>query len=339
MEQATPGGVKRVGILGDGGWGTALAFVLRHNGHEVRVWGPFPDYIAEVRRCRENVKFLPGIPLPPEIRWTADKVETVADADVVILAMPSRYFRSVLESFNPFIPSSASVLSVTKGLDEKTGKRMTEAAEEILSRKHIAALSGPSLAAEVARGIPTAVTIACADHSEAQSLQRLLMNPSFRVYTSDDVIGVELGGALKNVIAIAAGVCDGIRFGENTKAALITRGLAEITRLGCALGAHPATFAGLSGLGDLVVTCASRLSRNHTVGERMGHGEPIDHILKTMEQVAEGVWTCATARALARKHRVDVPITEEVCAVIHEGKDPRAAVRELMMRDAKPERG
>ena len=305
----------------------------------MRVWGPFPDYIAEVQGRHKNEKFLPGIQLPPDIRWTADKAEAVAEADVVILAVPSRFFRSVLESFAGFIPSSASVLSVTKGLDEKTGMRMTEAAEEILNREPVAALSGPSLAAEVARGIPTAVTIACADHAKAQSLQHLLMNPSFRVYTSDDVIGVELGGALKNVIAIAAGVCDGIGFGDNTKAALITRGLAEITRLGCALGAHPATFAGLSGMGDLVVTCASRLSRNHTVGERLGRGEPIDQILKTMEQVAEGVWTCATARALARKHGVEVPITEEVCAVIHEGKDPRAAVRDLMARDAKPERG
>jgi glycerol-3-phosphate dehydrogenase (NAD(P)+) len=214
---------------------------------------------------------------------------------------------------------------------------MTEVAEELLKRP-AAALSGPSLAAEVACGIPTAVTIACTDHVTAKELQDLLMNPFFRVYTSDDVIGVEIGGALKNVISIAAGVCDGISFGDNTKAALMTRGLAEITRLGCALGAHPATFAGLSGMGDLVVTCASRLSRNHMVGERLGRGEAIDYILKSMEQVAEGVWTCATARALARKHNIEVPITEEVYAVIREGKDPRAAVRDLMGRDPKAER-
>jgi glycerol-3-phosphate dehydrogenase (NAD(P)+) len=339
MELGTRGEAKRVSIIGDGGWGTALAIVLHNNGHAVRVWGPFPDYLVEVQRRHINEKFLPGVKLPPDIRWTTDKAETVAEADVVILAVPSRFFRSVLESFAGFIPSSSPILSVTKGLDEKTGKRMTEVAEEILNREPVAALSGPSLAAEVARGIPTAVTIACADHSKAKALQGLLMNPSFRVYTSDDVIGVELGGALKNVIAIAAGVCDGIGFGENTKAALVTRGLAEITRLGCELGAHSATFAGLSGMGDLVVTCASRFSRNHTVGERLGHGEPIDRILKTMEQVAEGVWTCATARALARKHGVQIPITEEVCAVIHEGKDPRTAVKDLMARDAKPERG
>ena len=329
--------MKQVAMIGDGGWGTALAAVLRNNGHATGVWGPFPDYVAEVRRRHINEKFLPGVQLPPDIRWTADPAEAVAEADVVILAVPSRFFRSVLESFVDFIPSSALILSVTKGLDEKTGKRMTEVAEEILKREQIAALSGPSLAAEVARGIPTAVTIACANPIQAKTLQRLFMNPLFRVYTSDDVIGVELGGALKNVIAIAAGVCDGIGFGENTKAALVTRGLAEITRLGRALGARFETFAGLSGMGDLVVTCASRLSRNHAVGERLGRGEPIDRILKTMEQVAEGVWTCATARALARQHGVEVPITEEVCAVIHENKDPRTAVKDLLTRDAKPE--
>ena len=329
--------MNHVAIIGDGGWGTALAVILHGNGHAVRVWGPFEDYIAEIRHRHKNEKFLPGIKLPPDILWTADKAEAVAGTDVVILAVPSRYFRPVLESFAALIPSSAPVLSVTKGLDEKTGKRMTEVAEELLKRP-VAALSGPSLAAEVARGIPTAVTVACADAGIAQGFQSLLMNPAFRVYTSDDVIGVEIGGALKNVIAIAAGVCDGICFGDNTKAALITRGLAEIARLGCALGAHPATFAGLSGMGDLVVTCASRLSRNHSVGERLGRGESIDHILKTMEQVSEGVWTCATARTLAKQHGVEVPITEEVYAVIHQGKDPRSAVRDLMGRDPKKER-
>jgi len=329
--------MNQVAIIGDGGWGTALALVLHGNGHAVRVWGPFEDYIAEIRHRHKNEKFLPGIKLPPDIMWTADKAEAVAGADVMILAVPSRYFRPTLESFAGVIPSSASILSVTKGLDEKSGKRMTEVAEELLKRP-VAALSGPSLAAEVARGIPTAVTIACTDHAIATAFQQLLMNPSFRVYTSDDVIGVEIGGALKNVIAIAAGVCDGINFGDNTKAALITRGLAEIARLGCALGAHAATFAGLSGMGDLVVTCASRLSRNHSVGERLGRGESIDHILKTMEQVSEGVWTCATARSLAKKHGVEVPITEEVYAVIHHGKDPRSAVRDLMGRDPKAER-
>ena len=329
--------MNHVAIIGDGGWGTALAVILHSNGHAVRVWGPFEDYIAEIRHRHKNEKFLPGIKLPPDILLTADKAEAVAGTDVVILAVPSRYFRPVLESFAALIPSSEPVLSVTKGLDEKTGKRMTEVAEELLKRP-VAALSGPSLAAEVARGIPTAVTVACADAGIAQRFQSLFMNPAFRVYTSDDVIGAELGGALKNVVAIAAGACDGIGFGDNTKAALMTRGLAEMGRLGCALGAHPATFAGLSGMGDLVVTCFSRHSRNRAVGERLGRGESIRQILDSMEQVAEGVWTCSTARAVAAQLNISVPITDEVYGVIYEGKDPRAAVQALMTRDPRPER-
>jgi glycerol-3-phosphate dehydrogenase (NAD(P)+) len=330
--------VKTIAIIGDGGWGTALALVLRRNGHRVRVWGPFKDDIERIRRERENVKFLPGADLPPEIVWTADRDEAVAGADTLVLAVPSRFFREVAGSFASCAPKTALVVSVTKGLDKDTGHRMTEVAQALLQQDAVAALSGPSHAEEVARGIPTAVVIACADHAHAGALQKLFMNPLLRIYTSDDVVGVELAGALKNVIAIAAGVSDGIGYGDNTKAALITRGLAEITRLGSALGAHPATFAGLSGMGDLVVTCTSRYSRNRAVGERLGRGEKIDSILKSMEQVAEGVWTCATALRLAHEHNVEVPITEEVNAVIHEGKDPKAAVQSLLSRDPKPER-
>ena len=330
--------MRRIAVIGDGGWGSALALVLHRNGHRVRVWGPFADYIARIREERENVKFLPGADLPPEIEWTADRSEAVDGADAAVLAVPSRFYREVVGSFAPHIPKSALVVSVTKGLDKDTGRRMTEVAQDFLAHGPVAALSGPSHAEEVARGIPTAVVIACADHDRAVALQKLFMNPAFRVYTSDDVVGVELGGALKNVIAIAAGASDGIGFGDNTKAALITRGLAEITRLGTALGAHPATFAGLSGMGDLVVTCASRYSRNRAVGERLGRGEKIEDILKSMEQVAEGVWTCSTALRLASEHQVDVPITEEVDAVICKGKDPRHAVQSLLSRDPKPER-
>jgi glycerol-3-phosphate dehydrogenase (NAD(P)+) len=342
--------MKQVTVIGDGGWGTALALVLHRNGHRVRVWGPFSDYIARIREERENVKFLPGADLPPEIEWTADPAPELFafgsehgagqafHADAVVLAVPSRFYRNVIKSFAPHIPKSALVVSVTKGLDKETGRRMTEVAQGFLRHGPVAALSGPSHAEEVARGIPTAVVIACADPARAVALQKLFMSPAFRVYTSDDVIGVELGGALKNVIAVAAGVSDGIGFGDNTKAALITRGLAEITRLGAALGAHPATFAGLSGMGDLVVTCTSRHSRNRAVGERLGRGEKIESILKSMEQVAEGVWTCATALRLAREHKVDVPITEEVDAVVHKGKNPKHAVQALLTREAKPER-
>lgn len=330
--------MKHIAILGDGGWGTALALVLHRNGHAVRVWGPFADYIEQVRARGENTKFLPGIPLPPEIEWTADRETAVADVDGVILAVPSQFYAAVSESFETLIPSSRLLLSVTKGLDKDTHRRMTETAERILSCGHIAALSGPSHAEEVARGVPTAVVAACTDHGRAEYWQTLFNHEVFRVYTSDDVVGVELGGAVKNVIAIAAGVSDGIGFGDNTKAALVTRGLAEITRLGIALGAHSETFSGMSGMGDLIVTCTSRLSRNRGVGERLGRGEKIGDILKSMEQVAEGVWTCANARALAADVNVEVPITEEVYAVVHEGKSPQRAVETLLARDPRPER-
>ncbi len=378
--------MSNVTVIGDGGWGTALAMVLHRNGHAVRVWGPFPDYIDRVQRTRENQKFLPGVNIPTEILFTADRKTAMRETDRVILAVPSRYFREVLQTFAGLIPDSARILSVTKGLDKETHQRMSEIAGEICRRareRHVltdaatpeelrprpdsrsrarervaishpppdqvltdaatpvscvAALSGPSHAEEVARGIPTAVTVACSDHAVACEWQDLFSNEAFRVYTSDDMVGVELGGALKNVIAIAAGVSDGIGFGNNTKAALVTRGLAELARLGTALGAHPATFAGLSGVGDLVVTCTSRLSRNRAVGERLGRGEKIESILKSMEQVAEGVWTCGLARDLAKAKAVEVPITEEVCALVYEGKDPRAAVRSLLGRDPRRER-
>jgi glycerol-3-phosphate dehydrogenase (NAD(P)+) len=333
--------MKKISIIGDGGWGTALALVLHKNGHHVRVWGPFQDYVDEVVKKGENPRFLPGVKLPSEIEWTSSLENAAVQAEVVVIAVPSKFFRKVLSDFAKVLPRSRRMplfVSVTKGLDETTGERMTVVAEEVLGIKPVAALSGPSLAAEVARGVPTAVTIACSDHDQAVQLQSIFNNGFFRVYTSDDVIGVELGGALKNVMAIAAGICDGIGFGDNSKAAVITRGLAEIGRLGVAMGAHPATFAGLSGMGDLVVTCTSRQSRNRGVGERLGKGESIEQILAGMQQVAEGVWTCTTARDLARKLNVQVPITDEVAAVIHNGKNPREAVVALMTRDPKPER-
>ena len=329
--------MKSVAIIGDGGWGTALALGLAQSGHPVRVWGPFPDYLEQIRRTGENAKFLPGVKLPPGIVWVADRAAALHGADVVVLAVPSKFFRATLQPFAALIPPKALVVSVTKGLDRETGHRMTQVAEELLGHAPVAALSGPSHAEEVARGIPTAVTIACADHAKAVALQKVFSNPAFRVYTSSDVAGVELGGALKNVIAIAAGVCDGIGFGDNTKAALMTRGLVEITRLGVALGAQAATFAGLSGMGDLVVTCTSRHSRNRMVGERLGRGESIQQILDSMAQVAEGVWTCTTARDVALQHGLRAPITEEVCAVISAGKDPRQAVQALLTRELRPE--
>ncbi len=327
-----------IAILGDGGWGTALALALNRNGHRLRVWGPFPDYIQTIRRTRENKKFLPGVPLPETLEWTADRAEAVAGAEGIVLAVPSRFFKQVAADFAPLIKPGAHVVSVAKGLDKQTHRRLTEIAEESLGFGPVAALSGPSHAEEVARGVPSAVVIACADHARAVALQQVFNSAEFRVYTSEDVIGVELGGALKNVIAVAAGISDGIGFGDNTKAALITRGLAEISRLGVARGAKPETFAGLSGIGDLIVTCASKLSRNRGVGERLGKGEKLDAIMAGMEQVAEGIWTCQAALDLAHELGVAVPITEQVVGIVHQGRNPREAVQALMGREPKREK-
>mgnify|MGYP001813436601 CR=1 FL=1 len=325
-----------VTVIGDGGWGTALAMVLDRNGHETTVWGPFADYLDEIRIFKENVTYLPGVKIPVSIHWTADHANAVSDADLVVMVVPSRFFKPVLEAFKPFIPDTALVVSATKGLDEKTHERMSEVAEKILGRE-VAVLSGPSHAEEVARGVPCAVAIAARDHDVAEKIQNLFVNDAFRVYTLDDVVGVELGGALKNVIAVAAGISDGMGFGDNTKAALMTRGIAEITRLGAALGAKPETFIGLSGIGDLMVTCMSKHSRNRGVGERLGKGETLDEIMGSMKMVAEGVWNCQAAAELAAEKGVSVPITEQVNAVVHGGKDPRRAVMDLMSRAPKPE--
>jgi len=326
----------KAAVIGDGGWGTALAMVLERNGHDVTVWGPFPDDLDQIRTTGENQTYLPGVPVPAGIQWTTDHAEAVKDAGLVVLVVPSRFYKPVVESFKPFIHEDVLMVSATKGLDEETHERMSEVAEKIMGRP-VAVLSGPSHAEEVARGIPCAVAIAADDHAVAEQIQQCFVNDTFRVYTLDDVVGVELGGALKNVIAVAAGISDGMGYGDNSKAALMTRGIAEITRLGVALGAKPETFSGLSGIGDLMVTCMSRHSRNRGVGERLGKGETLVDIMAGMKMVAEGVWNCRAAKELAEQHGIPVPITEQVNAVVHEGKDPRQAVMDLMSRAPKPE--
>lgn len=326
----------KAAVIGDGGWGTALAMVLDRNGHDVTVWGPFSDYLDEIKASGENKTYLPGVQVPSSIQWTSDHAGAVKDAGLVVLVVPSRFYKPVMEAFRPHIPESALVVSATKGLDEETHERMSEVAEQIIDHP-VAVLSGPSHAEEVARGVPCAVAIAAKDHSIAEQIQQLFVNDTFRVYTLDDVIGVELGGALKNVIAVAAGISDGMGFGDNSKAALMTRGIAEITRLGVALGAKPETFSGLSGIGDLMVTCMSRHSRNRGVGERLGKGETLEEIMASMKMVAEGVWNCQAAKELAEEKGVSVPITEQVNAVVHAGKDPKQAVLDLMSRAPKPE--
>jgi glycerol-3-phosphate dehydrogenase (NAD(P)+) len=326
----------KVTVVGDGGWGSALAMVLDRNGHDVTVWGPFAEYVDEIKIFHENVTYLPGVKLSKSISWTADHENAVEDAHLVVFVVPSRYYKATVEAFKPFITENMLVVSATKGLDETTHERMSQVAEEILGRE-VAVLSGPSHAEEVARGIPCAVAIAAKNHDEAEQIQNLFGNDTFRVYTLDDVIGVELGGALKNVIAVAAGISDGLGFGDNTKAALMTRGIAEITRLGAALGAKPETFMGLSGIGDLMVTCMSQHSRNRGVGERIGKGETLEDIMGSMKMVAEGVWNCQAAKELAGELGISVPITEQVNSVVHEGKDPRKAMMALMARAPKPE--
>jgi glycerol-3-phosphate dehydrogenase (NAD(P)+) len=329
---------KRIAIIGDGGWGTALGLSLCRKGHSVRIWGPFPEYIDRVRATRENKDYLPGVTLPAELEWTADCGDVVARAEVVVLAMPTKYSRDVLTRFVGIIPPAAQVVSVAKGLDGVNFNRMTEVAESLLKAGPVAALSGPSFASEVAVGAPTAVVIASRDGALAESLQSVFNSHRFRVYTSDDVVGVELGGTLKNVIAVGVGVCDGMGLGHNARAALVTRGLAEMSRLGVAMGARPDTFSGLSGMGDLVLTCTSRLSRNYTVGERMGRGEKIADILRGMKQVAEGVENSATARAMAHHVNVPAPVTEEVYAMVHQNKAPQDAAESLLGRGPRPER-
>ena len=329
--------IRRVTILGDGGWGTCLGILLSAQGHPVTLWGAFPAYVEQVRRTRENVKFLPGVAIPPAVKLTADFAEASADAEVIVVAVPSQYLRQVLERLRVGPWERALVVSVVKGIEPETLLRMSERIRQSVPVRRLAVLSGPSISYEVARGIPTTVVAASEDERLAREAQELFSTERFRVYTSADVAGVELGGALKNVIAIACGAADGLGFGTNTKAALATRGLVEMARLGVAMGAQERTFSGLSGLGDLITTCFSPHSRNRRVGEEIARGKAVAEVTGKMEQVAEGVTTTRSAQALARKHQVEMPITAAVYQVLYEGKPPKDAVRELMLREPKPE--
>lgn len=322
-------------ILGDGGWGTALGLVLHRNGHKVTVWGIDPAYTAEVNATHSNSRFLPGIPMPPDMRFTSDRAEATRTAEAIVVAVPSKFYRPTLESFRGLIAPDTPVISVSKGLLDD--RRLSDWCQELLGLNAVAALSGPSHAEEVAKSAPTAVTIASPDAALADTFQSLFSQTCFRVYTSSDIVGVELGGALKNVIAIAAGISDGLGFGDNTKAALITRGLAELIRLGTAAGGQPETFAGLSGVGDLIVTCGSKLSRNRGFGERIGKGETMAEIEASMTMVAEGVFNARTARTLAEHLGVSAPITSEVYSILYEDKPPKAAMEDLLSRDPKAE--
>jgi glycerol-3-phosphate dehydrogenase (NAD(P)+) len=325
-------------VLGDGAWGTAVALLLaRDPRHRVTLWSAREDNARLLREQRENVRYLPGVPIPPEVGLTADVREAVAAADLWVAAVPTVYLRSVLTKIAPSVRADRPVLSLAKGLENETFLRPTEILAQVLGVDRLAALSGPSHAEEVTRGLPATVVVASADPELARSIQGWLSSDRFRVYTNADVVGVELGGALKNVIGIAAGICDGLGLGDNAKSALLTRGLAEMTRFGVALGAEAHTFSGLAGVGDLITTCVSRHGRNRRVGELLAQGQTLADILATMQMVAEGVYTTRSVHERALRMGVPMPITGEIYRVLYEGKSPQDAVRDLMMREPKSE--
>ena len=327
----------KITVIGDGGWGTANAMLLAGYGHDVTLWGAFPEYVEEMKRTRRNEKFLKGVTLPDNLNLESDRAKAVAGAEVVVLAPPSKYFTSVVEGFKGLITKDMLVVSITKGLCEKTNRRMTDLGAEILGTGPIVALAGPTHAEEVSRGVPTAIVAACEDAAKARRVQEIWSGPKFRVYTSSDPVGVEIGGAVKNVLAISVGCSDGMGFGDNTRAALITRGLVEMKRFVLAYGGQEDTLNGLAGIGDLIVTCTSVHSRNHSVGERLGKGEKIGDILGSMQMVAEGVWNSKVVHEIAKKLGVEMPICEMVYALCYKGLSAADAAKMVMERKLKSE--
>jgi len=331
--------VEKAAVVGSTSWGTVLAVLLARGGLPVSLLA-FDEADAEaLRRDRENVRLQPGLPFPPSLMVTLERREALAEAGLLVIVVPSSTLRDNLRALRPHVAPSTLVLSAVKGLEPDSGKRMSEIVREELPQlaTPISVLSGPNLSREIARGLPAASIIACGDLPTAEKLGALLMSPLFRVYTNEDVAGVELAGALKNIIAIVAGMCDGLGFGDNAKAGIVTRGLAEIARLGIAAGARPLTFMGLAGVGDLMATCYSTLSRNHTVGVELAQGKALDDVLASLGQTAEGVVTTVAARDLSRRLGVEMPITEKLYEVLFEGLDPRRGVAELMGRRPKHE--
>lgn len=325
-------------VIGCGGWGTALALLLDSLGHRVAVWGVEPAYMAQMHSTRLNPRYLPDMPIPPGVDLSGDMEQCVAGSELVVAATPIIYMRSVCERLAPLLKPDQLVVNVAKGIEEHTLLTGSQIVTDVCGPEvPVAGLYGPSHAEEVARGLPTSVVATSRVRDAARRVQALFMAPRFRVYTNTDVVGVELGASIKNVIAIAAGVCDGLGFGDNAKSALLTRGLAEMKRLGIAMGAKGATFAGLTGLGDLITTCVSPYGRNRAVGARIARGETLEQILSSMEQVAEGVRTTRSACELADRYSVEMPITREVNALLFEGKKPLDALQDLMTRAARPE--
>jgi glycerol-3-phosphate dehydrogenase (NAD(P)+) len=330
--------MRRATVIGAGSWGTALAKVLGDKGHAVRVWSYEAAVAEQIRESRENRDYLPGIRVPANVEVFVEYADALDGAEVVVAVVPSHAFRDVMAAAAPYVPRDAIILSATKGIEVDSLSRPSQILEAVLpENRSPAVLSGPTFATEVGDGDPTAIVTACADRQVAREVQEFFNTDRFRVYTNEDILGVELAAALKNIIALAAGIAAGIGYRTNSRAALITRGLAEMTRLGVAMGARASTFAGLAGLGDLVLTCSSELSRNRTVGFRLGRGESLNDILDSMKMVAEGVRTTRAARQLAQQYRVEMPIVEEVHHILFEGKPPKRATADLMLREPKPE--
>ncbi|MFC4060721.1 NAD(P)H-dependent glycerol-3-phosphate dehydrogenase [Planomonospora corallina] len=332
--------MTKAAVFGTGSWGTTFAMILAQAGTRTTLWGRRADIVQAIDRRHENPDYLPGVGLPETLRATTDPAEALDGADFVLLAVPSQTLRANLSAWKPDLPAGAVLVSLMKGIELGTTKRMSEVICEVaeVPPERVAVVSGPNLVGEIVRGQPAATVVACPDEQVMERLQTACHLPWFRAYTNPDVVGVELGGAVKNVIALAVGVATGMGLGDNVGATLMTRGLAEIARLGAALGADPHTFAGLAGMGDLVATCTSPLSRNRTFGENLGRGMTLAEVVAATKQTAEGVKSCESVLELARKHDVEMPITEVVVAVVHDGMPPAEAAMLLMSRTPKPER-
>lgn len=329
--------MAKIGVIGAGSWGTALAALLYKNGNEVTVWSIMEQEIAMLKEKREHLDKLPGVKLPEDMEFTTDLEASINGKDMLVLAVPSPFTRSTSKSMAPYVADGQIIVNVAKGVEENTLMTLSEIIEEEIPQANVAVLSGPSHAEEVGRGIPTSIVVGAKNKETAEFIQDLFMNEVFRVYISPDVLGIELGGALKNVVALAAGIADGLGYGDNSKAALITRGSAEIARLGMAMGGKAQTFSGLTGMGDLIVTCASMHSRNRRAGILIGKGYTMDEAMAEVKMVVEGVYSAKAAMGLAKKYDVQLPIIEQVNMVLFEGKNAAEAVKDLMLRDKKVE--
>lgn len=329
--------MAKISVIGAGSWGTALSILLNNNGHEVTTWSIIEEEVKMLNEKREHASKLPGVKISEKIKFTTDLEASLKGRDVVVLAVPSPFTRSTAHSMASFVEKGQIIVNVAKGVEESTLMTLSEVIEEEIPQADVCVLSGPSHAEEVGRGIPTTCVVSSRSRHTAEYLQNLFMAPVFRVYTTPDLLGVELGAALKNVIALAAGAADGLGYGDNTKAALITRGIAEIARLGTKMGARIETFYGLSGMGDLIVTCASQHSRNRKAGYLIGKGYTMDEAMEEVKMVVEGVYSAKAALGLSKKYNVDLPIVSEICKVLFEDKPARDAVNDLMIRDKKIE--